>query len=201
MPLEDALRKSEQWMENCVALVNTLTVPSENRTRVSAALHQLSIEHYTGIHVLVGTGVYSAGFALYRPQIEAYIRGAWHHKCATDEQLNNFIAGKQPPSVKLQIKALEENGAFDPGSFMRFKEMTWRNLCDFTHGGTIQVKVRASSMREIGLDFKPEHLAALLTASSTTALLASVGLAAVAENDQIAVNLRDAFNAIYVQAA
>lgn len=200
MPLEQALCQSEQWMDECVALVNTLTVPSLNKARVAAALHQLSIEHFTGIHVLVTTGVYSAAFALYRPQLEAYIRGAWYHRCATDEQVRGLIAGAEPPSPKVIMMALECAGAFEPGSLIRFKEMTWRNLCDFTHGGTIQVKVRASTLGEIAQDFKAEHVAALLTASATTALLASVGLAAVAESNPVAVNLRDAFNAIYQQA-
>jgi hypothetical protein len=201
MPLEQALYQSEQWMNESVALVNTLSIATTNRARVAAALHQLSVEHFTGIHVLVGTGVYSAAFALYRPQLEAYIRGAWYHRCASDAQVTGLIAGQNPPSPNVQIEALERAGAFDPGSLMRIKEMTWRNLCDFTHGGTIQVKVRASTLGEIAKDFKEEHVTALLNASSATALLACVGLAAVAENDQLAVKLRDAFHATYPQAA
>lgn len=188
-------------MESCVALVNALTVPSANRARVAAALHQLSIEHFTGIHVLVGTGVYSAAFALYRPQLEAYVRGAWYHRCATDNQVAHLIAGGEPPSPKEQMVALERSGVFDPGSLTRLKDMAWRNLCDFTHGGTIQVKVRAGTLGEIGQNFKAEHVASLLTASATTALLAGVGLAAVAEDDQTAVKLRDSFHAIYQHAA
>lgn len=188
-------------MNKCVSLVNTLTLSSGNRVRVAAALHQLSVEHYTGIHVLVSTGVYSAAFALYRPQLEAYVRGAWYHRCATEEQVQGLIAGEEPPGFKAQIVALEETVLFETGSLLRLKEMTWRNLCDFTHGGTIQVKVRASTLREIGKDFKVEHVASLLTASATTALLAGVGLAAVAENDPVAIKLQAAFNAIYQKAA
>jgi len=200
MPIDDALHQSERWIGQCVALVNTLTVPSSNRSRVAAALHQLSIEHFTGIHVLVGTGVHSAAFALYRPQLEAYVRGAWYHRCATDEQVQDFIRGEEPPSPKTQMTALESVGAFEPGSLLRLKDMTWSNLCDFTHGGTIQVKVRASTLGEIAQNFKSEQVASMLTASATTALLACVGLAAVAENNQTALELQSVFNAIYQQA-
>ena len=201
MSLEQALCQSEQWMNECVALVNTLSISTTNRTRVAAALHQLSIEHFTGIHVLVGTGVYSAAFALYRPQLEAYIRGAWYHQCASDAQVIGLISGAEPPSPNVQIEALESVGAFNLGSLIRLKDMTWRNLCDFTHGGTIQVKVRASTFGEIAKDFKVEELAALLKASAVTALLACVGLAAVAESGELAVKLRNAFHAIYPQTA
>ena len=197
MPLERAVRQSEQWMDECVALINTLVIPTLNRSRVAAALHQLSVEHFTGIHVLVATGVHSAAFALYRPQLEAFIRGAWYHRCATDEEVSSLIAGKEPPSPAVQMAALERSGAFEPGSLLRLKDMTWRNLCDFTHGGTIQVKVRASTLGEIAPDFKTEHVAALLNASAATALLACVGLAAVAEREQVAVSLQSAFKAIY----
>jgi hypothetical protein len=91
--------------------VNTLTVPTTNRSRVAAALHQLSIEHFTGIHVLIGTGVNSAAFALYRPQFEAYLRGAGYHRCATDMQVAGLIGGKEPPSPGEQTAALEQSGA------------------------------------------------------------------------------------------
>jgi hypothetical protein len=37
----------------------------------------------------------------------------------------------------------------------------------------------------------------MLAASSTTAYLASLGLAAVAENDKVAQRLREQFNEIY----
>jgi hypothetical protein len=188
-------------MGSCVALVNTLTVPTTNRARVAAALHQLSIEHFTGIHVLVGAGVHSAAFALYRPQFEAYLRGAWYHGCATDDQIAGLIAGEEPPPPAEQMAALERSGAFNPGSLLRLKKMSWKNLCDFTHGGTTQVKVRAATMGEIAQDFKPKHVASMLTASATTALLAGVGLAAVAENERVAVALRDSFRGIFQPAA
>lgn len=188
-------------MEQSVALINTLTVPSLDRTRVAAALHQLSFEHFTGIHVLINAGIPSAAFALYRPQLEAYVRGAWYHRCATDEQVAQFLTGAEPPSPGTQIEALEAMELFDRGSLSQLKKATWRNLCDFTHGGMIQVKARAATANEIAQNYKVEHVAGMLTASATTAYLAAVGLAAVAENDAIALHLRDAFNAIYHQAA
>jgi hypothetical protein len=197
MSLEATLLQSEKWMDGCVARVNTLSVPTINRARVAAALHQLSIEHYTGIHVLVGTGVYSAAFALYRPQLEAYVRGAWYHRCATDLQVSGLISGDESPSLKVQMLDLERNGAFDPGSLIHLKTMTWKQLCDFTHGGSLQIKVRAATIGEIRQDFRPAHVAALLVASATTALLAGVGLAAVAENEAMALELRDAYRAVF----
>ncbi|MBX3651411.1 MAG: hypothetical protein KF771_08545 [Burkholderiales bacterium] len=201
MPLEGTLDQSQEWMNSCVAIVNTLTVPTTNRSRVAAALHQLSIEHYTGLHVLVENGVYSAALALYRPQFEAYLRGAWYHRCATDNQINDLIAGGEPPSPKEQMVALENCGAFDVGSLQNLKQIAWKNLCDFTHGGSIQVKARAARVGTIVLDIKSEHVASILTASASTALLACVGLAAIAENNQVALKLNEAFHYIYPNAA
>lgn len=188
-------------MDDCVARVNTLSVPTTNRARVAAALHQLSIEHYTGIHVLVGTGVYSAAFALYRPQLEAFVRAAWYHRCASDDQVSELISGGEPPSPKIQMLDLERSGAFDPGALIRLKDMTWKHLCDFTHGGSLQVKVRAATLGEIRQDFRPEHVAALLLSSATTALLAGAGLASVAEKETVALELQDAYCTAFEQAA
>ena len=196
-PGDEGMRERLVVLARHASKATLLTVPSVNRTRVAAALHQLSLERYTGLHVLVGAGVPSAAFALYRPQLEAYIRGAWYHRCATDEQIDDFIAGEEPPSPKKQMMALERSGAFDPGSLVRLKEMTWKNLCDFTHGGAIQVKARAAKLGQISQNFKLEHVAALLTSSATTAFLASIGIAAVADDEQTVLQLRDAFNSIY----
>jgi hypothetical protein len=184
-------------MDQCIELINTLSIPKSNRALVATALHQLSVEHYVGIHVLVDAGVYSSAFALYRSQLEAYIRGAWFHRCATDVQVQNFISGQKPPGIEKQMSALENIGAFEPGSLVSFKEMTWIKLCDFTHGGEIQVKVRASTFGDVDQDFKEEHVVSMLEASAITALMACVGLAAVTESEQVAIKLQEVFNTVY----
>lgn len=201
MQLKKALQQSEQWMNACVATVNTLTVPSTNRSRVAAALHQLSIEHYTGIHVLARAAVPSSAFALYRPQLETYIRASWFHHCAEDTHVEELIAGGEPPQVSRLLRDLRGIDAFGGGSLDNLMKMTWRQFCDFTHGGSLQVKVRAASPHEIAQRFEGIHLAALLEASATTALLSAVGLASIAGCETTALRLQAEYMAVFAMTS
>jgi hypothetical protein len=196
MPRSSAVEKSEAWMIKCAALIDGVSFSTADRARVSVSLHHLCIEHHTGIHTLVDQGVYGSAFALFRPQFEAYVRGAWYHFCALDSQVSKFLKGDDPPPINKQIADLEAAGGFDSGSLSRMKAQVWNNLNDFTHGGAIQVKAR-NTRDEVIQSYKPAHVDGLVTASSSLALLAGVGIAAVVADDALAVHLRDEYRSVY----
>lgn len=187
-------------MDKCVSLVDGVSITTTNRARVSISLYHLCIEHYTGIHTLATHGVFGSAFALYRPQFEAYVRGAWLHFCASERHIGQFLKGNDPPSIGTLIQELETKGAFDSGSLGHMKKQVWSNLNDFTHGGATQVKAR-NTPDGIVQSYKLEDVASLVTASATLSLLAGVGIAAVCESDALAVSLRDGYRSVYEAAA
>lgn len=187
-------------MTDVATLVDGLTFETTTRSKVSVSLQHLSIEHHTGIHTLVDHGVLGSAFALFRPQFEAYVRGVWYHFCATEDDLSRFLKGSQPPRIDTLIQQLEHKGAYAEGNLRRMKSETWRNLCDFTHGGAIQVKAR-NTRDEIVRNYQLEHVAGLLTASATVALLAGTAIAAILESESLATNLQAAYRSIYEKAA
>lgn len=187
-------------MVRCAALIDGVTFASSDRARVSISLHHLCIEHHTGIHTLVDQGIYGSAFALFRPQFEAYVRGAWYHFCASEIQVNKFLKGNDPPPINTLITELEAKGGFDAGSLSCMKSQIWNNLNDFTHGGATQVKAR-NTRNGVTQSYKPEHLVGLVTSSSALALLAAVGIAAVIDNDALAASLHDEYRFVYEAAA
>jgi hypothetical protein len=187
-------------MIKCAALIDGVTFIASDRARVSVSLHHLCIEHHTGIHTLVNQGIYGSAFALFRPQFEAYVRGAWYHFCASEALVNKFLKGNDPPPINIQIANLEAKGGFDAGSLSRMKTKVWNNLNDFTHGGATQVKAR-NTRDEVIQSYKPEHVVGLVTSSATLALLSGVGIAAVIDDDALAVSLRDEYQSVYETAA
>lgn len=200
MPLDTALAQSEKWMKERTSLTDGITFETTNRLRVAVALLHLSLEHQTGIHSLVNLGVIGSAFALFRPQLEAYVRGVWYHHCATDAQVSLFIGGEQPPKINPLIEALEKLEAFDEKRLSQLKRQVWPNLNDFTHGGTIQVKARCTA-DEVTPNYKVEHIANLLTASASLSLLAGVALAAAVGSEALAKQLYSTFQGIYAPAA
>jgi hypothetical protein len=186
MEIEIALTQSEKWMTKRTTLTDGITFEATNRLRVATSLLHLSLEHQTGIHSLINLGVIGSAFALIRPQLEAYIRGIWYHRCASDDQISAFIGGAQPPKIDILIQAIENLEAFDERRLSDIKKRIWTNLNDFTHGGTTQVKARCTT-DEIKQNYKVEHIANLLTASASLSLLAGVALAAAVKSEKLSL--------------
>lgn len=196
MPLDTALAQSEQWMTEGVSLTDGITFETTNRLRVAVALLHLSLEHQTGIYSLVNLGIIGSAFALFRPQFEAYVRGVWYHRCATDADISSFIDGEQPPKINVLIEEIEKLEASDEKLLSATKSQIWLNLNDFTHGGTTQVKARCT-VDEITQNYKEEHIANLLTASASLSLVAGVALAIAVDSDVLALQLHSTFKRVY----
>jgi hypothetical protein len=199
MVLELQIEKSAEWMKGCVSFVDGVNFETTNRLRVSMSLLHLCVEHQTGIHVLVEHGVIGSAFALIRPQFEAYLRGVWLHQCATDAQVSSFLAGEEPPKVGVLIEAVQKLEGFEEGALGNLKKTIWRNLNDFTHGGTIQVKAR-NTMDEIASNYRREHIVGLLQSSVTLALLAGTAMATVVNSGELANNLLSLYRRLYEEA-
>lgn len=196
MDLESHISKSAEWMRECASILDGINFETTNRRRVAIALLHLCVEHQTGIHLLVDNGVIGSAFALIRPQFEAYVRGAWIHRCASDEQVAGFLQGSEPPKLSQLIAAIEKIEAFEEGFLGRIKTEAWRNLNDFTHGGVTQVKARVTA-NEVVSNYKHEHICGILQSSATFSLLAAVGIASVVEDSELAVKLQAIHRRLY----
>lgn len=188
MSISLALAKSESWMIRCASIIDGVSFATTKRNRVATSLYHLCIEHHTGIHTLVDNNVYGSAFALFRPQFEAFVRGAWYHRCASDKQIEKFLNGGEPPRIKDQIDSLEALDGFSGGYLKGIKDKALNNLNDFAHGGAIQVKAR-NTRDEVVSCYKAEHVTVIVTASVTLSVLAAVGISAVAGDDVLANKL------------
>lgn len=196
MPLDRAIKQSEQWMVRSSTLVDGLDISSTPQRRVAAALFHLCTEHQQAVHTLTNHGLIGSAFALLRPQFEAYVRGVWYHRCATDAQLNAFITGAEPPKIGPLLFDIRKIADFNSESLIATKTKVWRVLNEFTHGGSVQVRARITPV-EIRQNYKAIHIADMLRWSSILSLLGYVGMAAIAENDLLANSLRECFQSIY----
>ncbi len=177
-------------------LVDGLDISSATQSRVAAALFHLCTEHQQAVHTLANHGLIGSAFAILRPQFEAYVRGVWYHRCATDDQLNAFIKGAEPPRIRQLLSDIAKIADFNSESLIATKTSVWGVLNDFTHGGSIQVRARLTPI-EIARNYKTEHIIGLLRWSSILSFMGYVGMASIAENDLLAKNLRDSFHSIY----
>jgi hypothetical protein len=200
MVLKIAHEQSVSWMVKSNQLLDGVDFKTSNRSVVSVSLLHLSIEHQKAIGVLVGCGnVNGSAFALLRPQFEAYVRGLWYNRCASDKQIQKFLSGGEPPRINKLIEAVEETDGFKHGALMRQKKSLWTALNDYTHGGSVQVKARTTGS-EITGNYSLEHLAWLLNKSSDLSLLAGIEIVGIANNNELANELLSIYREIYPTA-
>lgn len=107
----------------------------------------LSLEHADAATLLISAGLASSAIALMRTQFECLVRGMWLAYAATDTWVQKFATpmtefsaarADGAPMVKEMLEALKHsNSAPQPiiGQINEYKDMTWKALNSFTHGG------------------------------------------------------------------
>ncbi len=199
MSVDRAIEQSRQWMILSSTLADGIQIPSADRIRIAAALFHLCTEHHQGIHTLSEHGFFGSAFALLRPQLEAFVRALWFHRCANDSQVASFIGGREPPKISALLEKIKCIPDYDSASLISTKNAVWDVLNDFTHGGVAQVKARLTAA-EVARNYKTERVVAMLRWSSKLSLMGYVGIASLGEHDDLAAKLLDGFQSIYPKA-
>ncbi len=132
-------------------------VSSEDRASLSAALTDISLEHYRSISILVGSKLFGSAAALVRLQIESFVVGLWIFTAATDEEIYRFKSNK-PLQSRGRRKVKNKKVGKQFGEYVEelkdkigddlSKEIIWNKadlwkaLNGYTHGGNIAVTRR-----------------------------------------------------------
>ena len=188
--LPTLLARSERWARMTADLLHGRDLADrEPRTWMAATLYHLSIGHQFGIHALVRDGINGSATALVRPQLEAYLRGLWVRHIADDDALSAVERNERDlPGVRAIIAKL-------PADHERVRDIVtpiWSDLCDYTHGGFIQIAARAHETG-IGEQYRPGHMEILLATSCTLLVLGAVGMAELMQDESLGEVLWDAF--------
>jgi hypothetical protein len=194
--LLQAQRRSHNWMVSCASLLDGVTFLTTMRSRVAVALQHLAIEHHQGVHTLIESNVRGSAFALYRPQFEAYARGLWYQYCATDTEVTRYVRGEEPPRIGKIASDLADITGDSGRVVLEVKRRTWGTMCAFTHGGAVQVKAR-SVRDEIRQSYSDLHAAQLLDSTAVLSYLAALGIAAVADDGDLAERLYQSHQPIF----
>ena len=184
MNIEKLLDQSERWLNVSNSLLNGKKLISTKRARVAAGLYHLSKEHHGGIFMLASNQLYGSAFALLRPQFESYVRGVWCQNCASEDQLQSFVSGKEPPLINELLENIQTVRGYDEDKLRKSKDMVWRELCGYTHGGIFQVAHR-NTEAEIAANYPRENVVGLLIVSATIAFLGLVAFARLLQDEEL----------------
>jgi len=146
-----AARDDLAWIQ---ASLDGLELKGDHRHRVPGQLFDLSIEHHSGIIMLISMRRHASAFALVRSALECFVRGAWLHHCASEEELKTFV---EKDCIALRfgalVDAIEAQPAFAGKFLSTVKESAWNAMNGYTHGGIHQISRRLQgSYIEPGFD-------------------------------------------------
>ena len=172
------------WIEHHV---HNLPLEGSLRVRFAGTCFLVAQEHHQAILLLLSQAhpMHAPAFALVRPVFEAYIRGVWLAHCATDENLERFAKGDSPPKMPKMLEAIEETPGFNSGQLSTIYARSWSAMCAYTHTGSQQV-MRWNTSDAIQQDYSATDVDEALSFTNALAILSTIGLAAIAANDELA---------------
>ena len=147
MSLEKCLNQSKDlgvWLHS---KTNEKEFSNNVRERSALSILQLAEDTSDAIIILLEAKLPGPSLSLARPLFEAYVRGLWLLRYASDEQVSKFLEGNCPnfPGLLAAIGKDKESG----GAWIHaISEKNLRNFHDLTHGGHHHVlrRITADSM-------------------------------------------------------
>ncbi|MEZ8518253.1 hypothetical protein AB6D50_22385 [Vibrio cyclitrophicus] len=138
---------AKHWITDYKKILHGVHFRHVDRNIISSTLLHLSLEHYESIIRLLESGLHGSAFALLRPQRDAFLRGIWYLRCATDDHLIKFRAGKEPPAIKKMLKQVETTPGYTHGELSTLMAANQNVMHDYTHGGSHQSFTRDKNGR------------------------------------------------------
>lgn len=122
-----------------------LSLHPGSRYVLSSTAAVISLEHAIGLLTLLGSGVFTSTFALFRVQYEALTRGIWLLYGASEDWVEKLSAPLTTENAKkanegpMLAKMLDELEGKAPDVVMsqlkEFKEYSWKALSSYIHLG------------------------------------------------------------------
>ena len=188
MRINSQIRKSEaliQWIDQ---KIDGVEISSDDRTRISAACFDIALEHQKAIVLLIANKLFGTAFSLARVLFEAYIRGLWLAKCATEKELDDFKKDKLQKTFDTLIKEIEQQDGFEEGVLSKAKSASWKAMNSYTHSGFFQ-SVRRIKEKTIEPNYAEDEMLEVLGFSDAIGMLAALQIALMAGKVDLAQNL------------
>jgi hypothetical protein len=188
MVTSSQIQSAGEYVEWLRQQVHDRQVPATRRVRAAGACLALAQEHHHSIVFLIENQLYGSAFALARPAFEAYVRSVWLTLCAAEDGVERFLSGEEPPKIGTLLAELEQTEAFSEKVLSAIKAKSWSAMCDYTHTGGRHVH-RWNTAEAIEPSYHADELAEVLRFAEVVGSLSVLGLATLAEDEQLALRV------------
>ncbi|MGR5512692.1 DUF6988 family protein [Vibrio diabolicus] len=197
--------KLDRWTQSVKHLTHGLQTENNERNQIGLGLLFTSNEHCSAIFTLSSKNINASALALFRPQVEAFIRGTWLLKCASQEEINTILTPEHDkddsrvtgfPSNKRILNALTALEEYSDGKLEHAVNQMWSLICDFTHGGGMQAAWHVGQ-HGIGSYYSRRQVNDLLGLTSNICLLNSLEMARACNSTCIEKKLIESHKRIF----
>jgi hypothetical protein len=164
-------------------MTQELAVPSDDRSRLSLALLQLVQEHHASIVILIQHQQYGSAFALLRPLYEAYVRGVWLARVASEREFSRFQRDENF-SLKDLASKVSVLPTFDGTNFAGLAGRALNAMHSYTHNGYL-ASVRRQSPDAIEPAYEVAEIREVLEVAQALGVLATAEILDMAEMPDI----------------
>jgi len=159
--INSIIKKTHQFKGKIGDLVTSYEYPNDNKSQILLAYKSLIVEHHNAIFLLVQNALNGSAFALVRSLYEPFYRAHWVVGCATDEQVDKILEGKDV-FPKMSVMVEEIDAAFGIGDFFQnIKKNSWGPMNDYTHSGLRQISRRFEN-NEVSPNYSTEEIIEVL---------------------------------------
>ncbi len=169
--------KAAEWLES--AKPQQLQM-QESRLVLAVAFFSIALEHHLAILRLFQSRLPSSAFALLRSVVDAYVRGEWAAKIATEGDADKFMQGKLDPKPDFVIKRLRQLFPDLGDPLEELKRLGWTTWSGFTHAGHSQLSNWISN-GAIGPIHSEENCIKVIQFATRLAFLSALSLVDIAK--------------------
>jgi hypothetical protein len=188
MKTEELIVKSEELIQWLDKRIDGIEISSEERTRLAAGCLDTALEHQKAILLLVSRLLFGSAFALVRLLFEAYIRGIWLHRCASDPELELYKAEKLDKSFGTLIEEIERIEGFEEGVLSDTKLKSWKAMNSYTHSGFMQIS-RRNTASTIEPNYTEDEILEALNFANAIGLLSALEISHLAKSEALAKSI------------
>jgi hypothetical protein len=164
-----------------------IALPGDPRSRMANGCFDVALEHQGAIQLLARCELYGSMLALGRVLLEAFMRGCWLARCASDEELEHFRTHDEiRKSFETLVIEVERALGNQLSTLLTLKRNAWGVMNSFTHSGMQQI-VRRNSEGATGPQYSPDDIVTGLRLAGVFGLLAAIEMATIARNEPLAL--------------
>ena len=182
MTFEKPIQEAKELCDWLWDGMDGLKIDGGLREQLAIVALTVALHHHKALIILLENGSYPSFMALLRPQMDAWVSGAWLHLCATEKELDDFASGEShvmPKDIYERLDASMGNKVV-----ATIKKGRWKEMCDFTHTGILQLQ-RNRTADTVELNYPMDELIGALEQANACAVIATVFAAGIAGNEKL----------------